>query len=155
MTFDDHFPIDLAERPLRFESTQTNPARLVREQLQSVYRGHRKETDQFLTCLAQTRFQVQRVRDELSPSTDDSPCGALETIGEILQDLLDHHHVTIDDRTGETWSTELLDEMELRGHQTCDEITEPRIAYMELPVIRRQGRLIAKGAVLVDAPKRN
>jgi hypothetical protein len=155
MYFHEQFPIDIGERPLRFDSTQTNPVHLVRDQLQGIYQRHRHEKDQLLACLAQTRFQVQQALREFQAGTNDASAAAFETIVDILQDVLDQNQVSLNDRTGERWTAELLNEIDVRAHEIRADIAESRIIQMDLPVVRRQGRLIAKGSALVAAPQRD
>ena len=45
----------------------------------------------------------------------------------------------------------------VRGYTDHDggDLREPRVAFMELPVVYRGDRLIAKGAAMIEAPKRD
>ena len=57
-TNDDFFPLDIAERPLRFASTETNPAALVRGQLARMCERDRTATNAILATVAQARYQI-------------------------------------------------------------------------------------------------
>lgn len=151
----DPFPISVIERPLRFASTQTDPFRAAHEALGQMLRAHRDCTDALLARVAESGFHLNRAIAEARAEDDAGRLiDAVEIIAMNLQSILDEHDVRVRDLTGERWSIERRSEIELRGHQVREDATEPRIEFMELPIVHRNERLIAKGAAIIATPNR-
>ena len=154
MTLQELFPITLRERSLRFPSTQTDPARLVREELSRLHAGHEAATDKLLVSLALAQYQLGRVLDELAAGEIGTASEALAMMVEGLGETLAEQHVRLDDFTGRPWTPALRQDIEVRGSQAQDDLTEPRVVHMEHPVVYRGDRRIAKGAAIIATPNR-
>jgi hypothetical protein len=152
--YEEQFPLSMSERPLRFDSRETNPAVLVRGQLRRLMAAHREEVDRVLVVLAQVQFQVRALGQDLA-ARGESPhaTDAMEIIAANLQEVLDGYGVRADDFAGRPWSPELRAETDVRGYRVCEDLTVPRVIHVELPAVWRQDRLLAKGAVLLAGPK--
>ncbi len=151
--YDQHFPIAIAERPLRFPSQETKPASLVRSQLEQLFAAHRETVDALLVRLAHACFQIRETRKELAAGNVASAGESLEIIAADMEEQLEAHGVQMEGRAGEPWSAALRSAVAIRGHQVRDDLPEPRIAHVELPSVSRNGRLLAKGAVILEGPK--
>ncbi|MCY2986342.1 MAG: hypothetical protein NTY19_00485 [Planctomycetota bacterium] len=154
MNLTEKFPLSLAERPLRFPATQTDPVKLVQEELARLHGEHLAVSDGLLVQLAQACFHVARVRAELAATGAAAAEEALAIIAANLQDVLTAHQTRAEDWTGQVWTAAMRGDVDLRGHQVREGLTEPRVAYMELPVVFRAGRRIAKGAASLETPPR-
>lgn len=159
MNLQEPFPLSFGERPLRFSSAPADPVKLVQQQLARLHEAQREVIDRLLVHLAQTCFHLERASRELATCCDAehaaSGAEALTIIAENLRDVLADHQTRWEDHTGRTWTAEMRDDVELRGHQVCDQLTEPRVAHVELPVVYRAERRIARGAAIIETPRRD
>lgn len=155
-TLEELFPINIAERPLRIESAETNPGNLLRSELARVALAHRDQCDQFLATLAVTAFQLSRLVLEADPASDSTASlrEGLEIIQANLTETLQQHGVEVRDLTGRPFSTVDQELVDVRGQRVNSEITETAVWHMEQPVVIRAERCLVRGAVTLEAPLR-
>ena len=149
------FPIDAAERPLRFPSAAPDPVAIVREEWKRLEETGRAERDSLLVAHANTWFHLGRVRDELK-SDHDAPTvlDALAIIADNLHDLLEQQHVRVEDFAGKPWDDVARAAADLRGSFIREDITQSRVAHTEAPAVYHRDRLLQRGAVLIESPRR-
>ena len=158
MTLQELFPLAIGERPLRFPAAANDPLKLVQEGLARLQNQQRDATDGLLVCLAHACFHVERVRLDLASDTGPHTASAVEAltiIAENLRDVLTAHQTRMEDYTGRTWTAQMRSDVDLRGHQVREELTEPQVSHMELPVVYRAERRLARGAAMIDTPRRD
>jgi GAF domain-containing protein len=158
MNLQELFPLPFSERPLRFPTASADLLKLVQQELARLQEQHQQATDGLLVPLAQTCFHLERVSQELKLDEGMHAASAVEAltiIAENLRDLLVGHQTRWEDYTGRTWTAEMRGEVDLRGHQIRDELAEPRVAHMELPVVFQGQRQMARGAAIIDTPRRD
>lgn len=155
-SLDELFPIQAAERPLRFGGGTIDAAALLRESLKRLGRQQREESDRLLIALAMNWFEIRRVAEELRASgAAATAVEALTIILANLSDVMDAHRIRVEDWTGKAWNAECRSVIDARGSSVCAELQEPRIAYMENPVIYREDKLLARGAAIIETPPRS
>lgn len=156
-SYADHFPIRIEPRPLRFDSSQTDPAELAREELKRILGEHRGVLDRLLVSIAQAAFQLRQIHAELASQADQSAshgADGVDIVAANLEQVLEENGVRMNDLTGSPWNTQMSAEIEIRAHSVREGIAEPTVVHMELPVVRQGDRLLAKGAAIIEAPKR-
>ena len=155
-TLEELFPITFTDRPLRFESTETNPGNLLRSELVRVAQVHRDQSDQLLATLAVTAFQLSRLVLEAGPASESTTPlrEGLEIIQSNLNETLQQHGVEVRDLTGRPFTTADQELVDIRGQRVNAEITETAVWHMEQPVVLRAGRCLIRGAVTLESPPR-
>lgn len=156
-TLAELFPIQMSERPLRFAAADATAATLARDELQRTADRHRAELDALLVETAGCAFQLQRIRDEHAPADDASRAilrDALEILQANLQEALDRFGVVYRDLTQQPYVPAHRDCLDIRGSSVNPELTAPRVGYLERPPIYRGERLLARGAALLEVPRR-
>ena len=151
-TIDEMFPIRLSERPLRFSDAPPDAAKILHGELSRTAR----QTDELLTGIAIHWFHLDRLARETSKagSADSSVSEGLTILAANLKDVLDAHAIEARDLTGAAFDSQMQSQVDVRGHSTNDGLDGPTVVHTELPPVLRHGRLLAKGAVLVETPRR-
>jgi hypothetical protein len=149
------FPIEAAERPLRFDTKTNDPVVLMRGELARLESERRSETDVLLAAFAKARFQLDRLAAGGREGPDlGGTVEALTMVAADLADLLEEHGVRALDLAGHPWDDQARTMVELRGHTVRKDIDAPRVVHMEQPAVFRGGRLIARGVALIETPPR-
>jgi hypothetical protein len=153
-TLEELFAIHGTERPLRFGSTATSPAALLREELKRLGRAHRDEVDALLVRIARVYFHLHRAVNEHAAGPDGT-AALVEVAGMVAHDLttlISGVDVVVEDLTGKPWDESARAVVDVRGHTVREGLDVPRISHMELPVIRQSGRVIGRGVALIEVP---
>ncbi len=155
MAFEERFPLPFQQRPLRFSQTGTDALAVSRQELKRQMSAQRDQTDQLLATLAVAQFQLHQIRRDLPTDVDVSNTAeALEIVASDLAEVLSGQKVEAIDLTDGPWTAEQRKDNDLRGHQINEALTEPRVTHTVTPPVYRRGRLIARGAVIVETPRR-
>ena len=155
-SYDDQFPIRIEPRPTRFDSKETDPAVLAREELKRVYDDNTRQRDQLLVAIAQTFYQLRRIHVDLANAPSAVHCAdGIDIVADNLEQLLAENEVLVEDLTGSVWNANMSAEVDIRAHSVRHGLAEPIVVHMELPVVRRADCLLAKGAAIIEAPPRN
>ena len=155
--YDEYFPIQLSDRPLRFGGDVLRSSALAQAELKRLLADHRAVTQGLLVNVAHACFQIEHVRANLGISADrdeGSSASALEIIAADLRETLDEYDIRIVDLSGQDWDPEWRDMVDIRGHHVRDDLAAARIAHMELPIVHRGRELVARGAVILEGPRR-
>jgi hypothetical protein len=155
-SLDALFPINVPERPLRFAGASTEPATLIVEGLREAAREWREAEDALLVTLAHAWSHVRRLGAELSTQGAETAnaAEAAEIIAANLFEALAARDVRVEDHSGEEWTPALRDVVDVRGSSPRDDVTVPIVRHMELPVVYRRDRLLARGACILETPRR-
>jgi molecular chaperone GrpE (heat shock protein) len=148
---DEVLKITETMRPLRFDGRPRNPALLMREQMQR----HHREMEELLCDLACEHFELQHVLREAGDHEDCPTANewkGVEIIADRMSEILQERGVSTVDPTGEAWSNAMLDEYEVRNVQHREDIPTSRVGFLHSPLVVREGRVLRKGAVSVEAP---
>lgn len=147
-------PFEVGPRRLRFAEADS-PLEIARAELATLYREFDERIDGLLVELARTRFHLRRTvegaQNERAPMTAD----AVETLGCGLDVVLERNAVTIEDRAGQVWNEEWSDEVVIRQYRRNPSRAETVVSFMQSPVVRQAGRLIARGVADLEGPPRD
>ncbi|HET6425111.1 MAG TPA: hypothetical protein VFG20_15600 [Planctomycetaceae bacterium] len=154
-TLEEIFPVSLQERPLRYASTEVNPATLLRAELTRVAGVHRERCDQLLVSLATTWFQLSRLAADSAVAGANDVQDRLDIVLANLHDELRSRHVEVHDLTGRTFVANDQPLVDVRGSRPNPELTEPVVWHMEQPVIMRGDRCLMRGVVILETPQRS
>lgn len=146
------FTFDESPRELRFGNEQRDPLTLLLAEM----RRHQTGLNEMLAAMASDQFALQQAAGDVARAGTDhaNDWAAVTIVSDRMASLLGRHGVTVSNPTGEPWSDAMRGEYDLLGHTLRDDLTEPRVAHVINPAVHRHGRLIRKGQVTVEAPRR-
>jgi len=148
----DPLEIDEQPRALRYgDAPQAASALLVA----ALRKQHAVQSD-LLARVACEHFELVHALQEarLSPEGNTAnPWKAVAIICDRLGAVLREFGVSTEDPAGRTWLGPMRAEFDLVGFSQRADVATPRVAHTDSPLVRRHGKVIRKGAVLVEAPE--
>lgn len=150
-TLEELFPINLAERPLRFNSEETNPITILRSELARVAKGQQEHCDYLLSQMAMAAFQLSRLAHDFGGDPEFLREG-MDLIQANLRESLARYHVQTIDLTG--MDADAVDRavVDIRGQKSNPEVDKPTVSHTELPIVTRGARCLVRGAISLDVP---
>ena len=148
----DPFQIDEQPRAMRYPDGPRDPASLLLVHT----RKHTESVNGMLAEVAYVQFFLAKALEQVRDAPADQTANewqAVRIIAERLAKLLQDHHVDTEDPTGRPWS----DAMREAGYEPIvvlqrEGITAAQVARVDTPRVRRFGKTIRTGQVVVEVP---
>lgn len=154
MPMTNTLPFEVGLRRLRFPEADS-PLEIARAELAILYREFDERVDGLLAELARVRFHLRRTIDGARHEQAEMTADAVETLACGLDEVLERNAVTVEDRTGQVWNEEWNSEIDVRQYRRNASRTNAVLSFMQSPIVRQAGRLIARGIADLEGPPRD
>jgi hypothetical protein len=147
----DPLEIDEQPRSLRYSQKAAGPVDLLRRQVQKSAQAE----SELLADVACEQFELAQVLQQVAGPSGGEPQGHWQAVGIInhrLLAVLAGYQVTTEDAQGKPWTSQMLSDYELISSVENPQVTESRVSHVRRPAVRRFGKIVRKGQVLVDKP---